>query len=602
MTMKFNLKEIIKSNLQYPVYFYGELGNRLFLVTALIIIVGFLDGLGLSMFLPLLQMVDGSQSVDPGKFGQLNLIFEWISKFGLQINLGVVLIFLCVFFLLKGIVVFIGNAYRVTVQKYFIKKIRIRMLNSLSGIRYKSFMTSDVGRIQNTMGGEISRLAMALTSYLQIVQNIILTGVYITFAAILNIEFSLIVVAGIALLNSFFRQIYKRTKEASRGLTAESHKYQGWLIQFIANFKYLKATGTLNKLRQKLLKQIVIIEQTNKKIGILSSVMSSVREPSMIFVVALAVFIQTKFLGSPLSSILVSLLFFYRALSSIVTVQTHWNTFLSVSGSMENIRSFQSELEQTYEKKGETYIDGIKEDILLENVAVSFGDNTVLENISLEIRKNETIAIVGESGSGKTTLVNVIAGLLPVDSGRMKIDGIDSRFINMESYQSHIGYITQEPVIFNASIFENITFWDERIDGNIQRFHEAVRKAAIFDFIETLTEKEQTELGNNGINISGGQKQRISIARELYKDLDILIMDEATSALDSETERSIQDNIDVLKGTYTILIVAHRLSTVKNADRIVLMNQGKIINTGDYHTLLDSEPIFKRMVSLQELF
>lgn len=600
--MRFNLKGTIKSNLQYPVYFYRELGTRLFLVTGLIIIVGFLDGLGLSMFLPLLQMVDGSQSVNPGSFGQLRFIFDWISRLGLQLNLGVVLIFLCVFFLLKGIVVFIGNAYRVAVQKYFIKKVRIRMVNSLSNIGYKSFMSADVGRIQNTMGGEISRLALALTSYLQIVQNIILTCVYITFAAVLNIEFSVIVVIGAALINSFFRQIYKRTKEASRGLTAESHKYQGWLIQFVANFKYLKATGTLNKLGQKLMKQIVIIEQTNKKIGVLSSIMSSVREPSMILVVALAVFIQTKLLGSPLSAILVSLLFFYRALSSIVTVQTHWNTFLSVSGSMENIRAFQSELEQNIEKKGDIIINGFKEEIILENAAVSFKDTTVLKNININIKKDETIAIVGESGSGKTTLVNVIAGLLPVDIGKMKIDGIDSRKINLESFQTHIGYITQEPVIFNATIYDNITFWDERSEANIQNFREAIQKAAILDFIDGLPEKDLTELGNNGINISGGQKQRISIARELYKDLDILIMDEATSALDSETERSIQDNIDLLKGAYTILIVAHRLSTVKNADRIVLINQGKIINVGNYHELLEKEPIFRRMVSLQELF
>ena len=269
---------------------------------------------------------------------------------------------------------------------------------------------------------------------------------------------------------------------------------------------------------------------------------------------------------------------------------------------MENIRSFQSELEQNIEKNGDTSIVGFKEEIMLENAAVSFRETTVLKDINIKIKKYETIAIVGESGSGKTTLVNVIAGLLPVDFGKMKIDGIDSRRINLESFQAHIGYITQEPVIFNATIYDNITFWDERSEANIQRFRETVQKAAILDFIEGLPEKELTELGNNGINISGGQKQRISIARELYKDLDILIMDEATSALDSETERSIQDNIDLLKGAYTILIVAHRLSTVKNADRIVLMNQGEIINVGNYHELLEKEPIFRRMVSLQELF
>ena len=215
--MRFNLKDIIKSNMQYPVYFYRELGMRLLFVTGLIIVVGFLDGLGLSMFLPLLQMVDGSQSVNPANFGQLRFIFEWISSIGLQLNLEVVLLFLCVFFLLKGIVVFIGNAYRVTVQKYFIKKVRIRMLNSLSSIGYKSFMSSDVGRIQNTMSGEISRLALALTSYLQIVQNIILTCVYIAFAAILNIEFSLIVVIGASYNKLVFSSDIQKNQRSLKG-------------------------------------------------------------------------------------------------------------------------------------------------------------------------------------------------------------------------------------------------------------------------------------------------------------------------------------------------------------------------------------------------
>jgi subfamily B ATP-binding cassette protein MsbA len=157
--------------------------------------------------------------------------------------------------------------------------------------------------------------------------------------------------------------------------------------------------------------------------------------------------------------------------------------------------------------------------------------------------------------------------------------------LNLRSFQNRIGYITQEAIVFDDTIFNNITLWDEPNPKNLEKFWNSLKGAAIADFVNELSEKENTRLGNNGVMISGGQKQRMSIARELYKDIDILIMDEATSALDSETEKAIQENIDKLKGKYTIVIVAHRLSTIKNADQIVLMDKGQILEVGDFETL-----------------
>jgi subfamily B ATP-binding cassette protein MsbA len=171
----------------------------------------------------------------------------------------------------------------------------------------------------------------------------------------------------------------------------------------------------------------------------------------------------------------------------------------------------------------------------------------------------------------------------------------------MSSFQKHIGYIAQEAVIFNDTIYNNVTFWAEPNSQHISKFNKAINQASLTDFIQTLEDKGNTYLGNSGINLSGGQRQRIAIARELYKDIEILIMDEATSALDSETEKSIQDSIDALKGKYTILLVAHRLSTIKNADQIVFMKKGKIENVGTFQDLLEQREDFKRMVELQEI-
>jgi subfamily B ATP-binding cassette protein MsbA len=208
---------------------------------------------------------------------------------------------------------------------------------------------------------------------------------------------------------------------------------------------------------------------------------------------------------------------------------------------------------------------------------------------------------VGESGSGKTTLVNLIAGLLQPTEGVIQIDKINYNKLVIKSLQNKLGYITQDPVIFNDSIYNNITFWSPKTEANLKRYQEALKKANLVDFVQTLPDKSETELGNSGVNISGGQKQRISVARELFKDIDILIMDEATSALDSKTEKNIQKSIDALKGEYTIIIIAHRLSTIRNCDNIVLLDKGKIKAQGNYKTLINKSTEFAEMINSQQL-
>jgi len=198
-------------------------------------------------------------------------------------------------------------------------------------------------------------------------------------------------------------------------------------------------------------------------------------------------------------------------------------------------------------------------------------------------------------------LMNLLAGLLSPKSGQILVDGVDLESVNKQTFQSRIGYITQEPVIFDDSVFNNVTFWDERTPDTEARCKEALEKAAVWNFIEEQPQGLETRLGNNGINLSGGQKQRISIARELYKDIDFLFLDEATSALDSETEKVIQQSIEALKGQVTIVMIAHRLSTVKHADKVIVLKKGRIEAEGAYEELQKNSEIFKRMVEMQEL-
>lgn len=595
------LKKLLTKYFENLAYFYKHLRYRLFVMIVLGVLVGVLDGFGLAMFMPLLEMVNDAKQANGSSLGNLRFLVEIMESIGLSLSLATVLLMMVFFFVFKGIIKFFASLYNATLRKFFINRLRNHLLSSFNKITFKYFVTSDVGRIQNTMSVEIERASAAFYNYANTLQQAIMVLVYISFAFFVDIRFALLVTIGGGLSNFLYKAIYKKTKGSSKEFTKDSHLYQGQIIQYVSNFKYLKATALLNLYGSHLQKSIVAIEKSRFRIGKLSALLESAREPILIVVVASVILIQTTLLKASLGPILISLLFFYRALSSLMNLQNSYNRFLELSGSLDNLMQFQEEIRTAKESNGKQIIENIKGGLELKDVGLQYGSVSVLEQINLILSKNESIAFVGESGSGKTTLVNILAGLLPPDEGTFIINGIDRENIDISSYQNKIGYITQDPVIFSDTIFNNVTLWAEPTDLNKSRFREALQKASISSFVEESPLGADTILGNDGVNLSGGQKQRISIARELYKDIEILILDEATSALDSETEKAIQESIDALKGQYTIFMVAHRLSTIRNADKIVVMKKGQIQQVGSYSELIESSSIFKNMVALQEL-
>lgn len=584
-------------------FFYSHLGYRMFVLLITSIFIGLMDGLGLAMFLPLLEMVDGDLSNTSGEsMGSLSFIIEMLAYINIDLTLISVLSVIFFFFCLKGVFTYLRAYLNIAYLQFFISKIRIEHINGLANYRYDDFVQVDVGRIQNTLSGEAGRVAVAFKQYNSMLQQSVLVFTYGALAFLSNPEFATLVAIGGMITNLMFNRIYKATKSLSVKYTQSSHIFQGLLIQQVAHFKYLKATGLIKNYAKKLIASVKLIEATQKKMGVLASIMQGIREPLMIGIVLLVILMQVVLLEGNLGTIILSILFFYRALTSVMQLQSWYNSFLGMSGSLSNMTSFSKELKEGKETIGEQPIHSFKNSITLKKVSFGYLHNTpILQGIDLELCKNQTLALVGESGSGKTTLMNILSGILTPSDGQMLIDGVDTSKLNLISFQKRIGYITQEPVIFDDSIFNNVTFWSPKSSENINRFYHALDKASIKEFVQNLPNGIDSRLGNNGINLSGGQKQRISIARELYKEVDLLYMDEATSALDSETEKAIQKSIEDLKGQYTILIIAHRLSTIKNADKVVILKKGRIENIGSYHDLLKKSTSFKRMIELQEL-
>jgi ATP-binding cassette, subfamily B, bacterial MsbA len=245
-------------------------------------------------------------------------------------------------------------------------------------------------------------------------------------------------------------------------------------------------------------------------------------------------------------------------------------------------------------------LDQFKNSLEFKNVSFAYrkGDSGyVLKNINLKIEKGKTIALVGQSGSGKTTLADMIPRFYDADNGQVLIDSTDIRHLTIESLRKHIGVVSQESVLFNDSVFNNIAFGLKNVQE--KDVIDAARIANAHEFIEKLPQGYQTNIGDRGGKLSGGQKQRLSIARAILKDPSILILDEATSALDTESEKLVQDALYKLMKNRTSIVIAHRLSTIVNADEIVVLNKGEIIERGSHSELLALNGTYKKLCDMQ---
>ncbi|HQW92353.1 MAG TPA: ATP-binding cassette domain-containing protein, partial [Ferruginibacter sp.] len=244
-------------------------------------------------------------------------------------------------------------------------------------------------------------------------------------------------------------------------------------------------------------------------------------------------------------------------------------------------------------------IKSFEHSIEFKNVGFSYDEVTILKNISFKIEKGKTVALVGSSGAGKSTLADLVPRFHDVSTGELLIDGINIKNYSLDQLRGLMGIVTQEPILFNDTIANNITLGIE--NATPETIEQAAKIANAHHFILQKEAGYQTNIGDRGGKLSGGERQRMTIARAVLKNPPILILDEATSSLDTESERLVQDAINNLMSNRTSLVIAHRLSTIRHADEIIVLQKGEIVERGTHDSLIAQNGFYKRLVDMQEV-
>ncbi|MBD5526099.1 MAG: ABC transporter ATP-binding protein [Lachnospiraceae bacterium] len=475
----------------------------------------------------------------------------------------------------------------------------IRKLQQLS-ITYHNEMQS--GRLQSKIMRDVEQIenlsSQIFISVLSIALNIV-----VSLTIVLNSSFTVFVFfaasipVAVLIRNAFKKKINTRNRNFRREMEETSVK----VMEMVELIPVTRAHALEETETKKLGSQLKNVAKHGFRLDMIQSFFGSVSWASFqIFQVICLGFtgwlaVQGKILPG-----------------DVVMYQTYFGTIVNqisgivtlipiISKGLESVNSvgdilLSADVEDTGNKKKIKKVDGTIE---FKNVNFKFknAEFPVINDLSFSINKGETIAFVGASGAGKTTLINLVIGFLRPNSGQVLIDGKDLNTINLQSYRCHISVVPQTPILFTGTIRENITYGSENISDEF--LNEVIDAANLRELIDSLPDGLDTKITEHGANLSGGQRQRVSIARAFVRNPKILILDEATSALDTVSEKKIQDSVERLVKNRTTLIVAHRLSTIRNADKIAVIGDGGMLEFGTYDELMDKRGEFYKLRSLQ---
>jgi subfamily B ATP-binding cassette protein MsbA len=588
-------KNIFTGTFAYLGIFRKYIGYRLYIVLALTLFAALSEGIGFALIMPLFQELDDPSMAEPT--GIRKILQDFLTYFGWQDSTGILILLIAVAFVLKGFLMFAATGFNAYLTAKLLRELKSKLFKNYSEMKYSYYASRDTGHFINVMNNQINVMLKAFSALMQMCSQFVLGITYITLAFLVTWSFGIMAVfLGIVMFIAF-RSLNSYVGELSLKTSIETGNQSKLMIQYLHAFKYLISTNQSIDLESKFGDSLKKLTSYEMKRGILQMFTQSIREPFAVVTICAILFVQLVYLDQPLAPLIVSIMLFYRGLNSIHTIQKDWQGTLDRAGGVRMVSEEYKSQEINISDDGSDICPKFKDIIEFSNVSFSYDEanEEALTKINMKFPFKKSIALVGKSGSGKSTIVDLITLIIKPTKGSLTIDGNCAENIKLSSWRSQIGYVSQDTVIFDDTIANNICMWEGDPNNDLdlmKRIKTAAKQAYIANFIDTLSDGYNTQVGDRGIRLSGGQLQRLFIARELFRKPNILILDEATSALDSESEEYIKQSVDSLKGKVTVIMIAHRLSTIKDVDYLYVLDNGEVIEEGHYQELstqLDSK-------------
>ncbi|MFB6231472.1 MAG: ABC transporter ATP-binding protein [Salinibacter sp.] len=583
------------------------IGRRMYIIFVLSAFTAFASSFGIALLLPLLRASEtsGGRPEDMGTAEQW--LYDLLTWMGIAESMGGILAFIAVVFVGKGLLMFVQSGYKGYLQAQLLRELKARLFDAYTGMEHRYYIRNNTGHFINVINGQVGGFFGSFNSLVGFLTTVLTTLAYFGAALAITWKFSLLAIGiGLGILFLFkYLNTYVRT--LSREKSHEMSHLNKLLVQTLQSLKYVVSTNQTAHLRSRIMESIRRLTGYIFHQNVASAFTGAIREPASVLLIVGIISLQVVVLREPIAPIFVALLLFHRGMQTVISVQQKWQATMDAIGSVEMVdNEFDTVLAHQEEREGEV-LGPLSEGIEFDDVHFAYNDEDgdVLHNVNITVPANQTVALVGESGAGKSTLVDMMTLMLPPCTGEIRIDGVPHNEIDFDSWRDQIGYVSQETVVFDDTVANNISLWQGDIEEDPalrEKVMDAARRAHADHFIRDLPNGYQTVVGDRGVRLSGGQRQRLFVARELFKQPNLLLLDEATSDLDTASEQHIQSSIDALQGEVTVVIIAHRLSTVKNADRVYVLDEGRVIEAGAYHELRSRENgQFREMVEMQSL-
>jgi subfamily B ATP-binding cassette protein MsbA len=492
-------------------------------------------------------------------------------------------------FFVRVIGAFVSSYGMSVIGRNVIRELRSEMFSRLLTLPKSYYDLATTGELISKFSFDVEQVAQATTKAITVIIRDTLTVIALVgWMFYLNTKLALVFVTVAPLVAFLIIAVSKRFRKISRNIQLSMGDVSRVIEESIKGQLVVKIFG--GRVYEET--QFAVVNDLNRRQNLRLQMTQALTSPivQLLVACALAIIIYLATLESMISEISVgTFVSFITAMSMLLPPVRSLTSIVSVLqrgiAAAESVFSF-VDLKQEHDE-GDYHVDKVKGSLEFDSINFTYldEDTASLEAINLSIKAGQTVAFVGRSGSGKTTLLNLIPRLYDVTEGEVRLDGVNIQNYSLDNLRSHISYVGQDVVLFNDTIEHNIAYGSMKSCDH-EDVIEATKAAHAYDFISASNNGFQTIVGERGVMLSGGQRQRIAIARALLKDAPILILDEATSALDTESERYIQASLENLMQTRTTLVIAHRLSTIEKADVIVVMDKGRIVESGTHQELI----------------